>query len=893
MLQKFWSNLAVTLGKRVLPVSIMLVILTLVLGFGVTKLDFATGQDSYLNKGDQIAKDNVAYQDLFGGQIMLIMFSLDDDTSLAEFVTENDAVFDSVFDDLCGELEDDACVAEDTIKSVVTPRVTLQFAQDLLLKDYEDPTQVAALPTESIAGTALGDAIEAEEPGSPEQIARALDQDATACRLLGINNPLLDPILADVDERVECEGGGFGSEDNPLAVDQDRAKLTDPEWVDFVLRNNDGSIRKSLATFFPDENHATMIVRLTGNASIEVEGEGSDLVMQVWDDHRDELHGAEVTVTGAPALLKDLNDYLRGGLLTLGGIAVVMMALLLIFLFRARWRLLPLGTVLLATLWTFGLAGYLGIELSVVTIAGLPVLLGMGIDYAIQMHARIDEEINVDRADHPIQEAARRLGPGLVAVTIVAILAFMSLQIAEVPMIRAFGLLLSMGIFVVLLMAITIPTMTLGALEYRKPTVPDGAGATRLGVIVEKLGGLSTKFAVPFIALSSLILLMGIAVEPKLELQTDVVQWVDQDSANRKAVGRLYDELDISSELGTYVVADDMDELFSDETIQWVNDYTADQLADYPGQLARASSIVTPISYLLEVDGASDIAPTGDQARKSYEVAPDAIRAFTAVDAPDRAALNVLHVTRPGPLRNLSDLVTHTRSAYGDGGTDAPPDGVRATPSGLAVVGVGLLQNLENGRAFITYLALGLAFVFLTLRLRSAVRGALALVPLLIATGTASIAAFALSLKLSPMTAVGGPIVIAACAEFTTLILLRFVEERERGLAPQAASDVAASRTGAAFMLSALTTVVGIGVIATSSLPVLRDFGIVVALNVVVALLSALIVLPPILVWAEQRGWVTRGLVSPEVIAAATRTTDEPDPDTPDIGRAGPRPRAD
>jgi uncharacterized membrane protein YdfJ with MMPL/SSD domain len=66
-------------------------------------------------------------------------------------------------------------------------------------------------------------------------------------------------------------------------------------------------------------------------------------------------------------------------------------------------------------------------------------------------------------------------------------------------------------------------------------------------------------------------------------------------------------------------------------------------------------------------------------------------------------------------------------------------------------------------------------------------------------------------------------------------------------------------------------------VIATSSLPLLRDFGIVVGINVAIALLSALVVLPPILVWAEERGWITRGLVAPEVLAAA-RAPDEAQP---------------
>ena len=60
--------------------------------------------------------------------------------------------------------------------------------------------------------------------------------------------------------------------------------------------------------------------------------------------------------------------------------------------------------------------------------------------------------------------------------------------------------------------------------------------------------------------------------------------------------------------------------------------------------------------------------------------------------------------------------------------------------------------------------------------------------------------------------------------------------------------------------MSALTAVSGVAVIAFSSLPLLRDFGLIVAMNVAVALLSALVFLPPMLVWAEERGWVTRGL---------------------------------
>ena len=78
MMQRFWSWLAVKLGKHAGIVSVVGLVVTLVLGFGITQLEFATGQDSYLNKNDQVYKDNVAYQDLFGGQAMLTVITMDD-----------------------------------------------------------------------------------------------------------------------------------------------------------------------------------------------------------------------------------------------------------------------------------------------------------------------------------------------------------------------------------------------------------------------------------------------------------------------------------------------------------------------------------------------------------------------------------------------------------------------------------------------------------------------------------------------------------------------------------------------------------------------------------------------------------------------------------------------
>ena len=98
-----------------------------------------------------------------------------------------------------------------------------------------------------------------------------------------------------------------------------------------------------------------MITRLPGNLSIEDEGAASDAIVEITDGLQ--FDGVETITTGAPILLKGINDYLRGGMLTLGGIAVAVMIVILMLFFNVRWRLLPLAVVLIGVIWAFGLAG--------------------------------------------------------------------------------------------------------------------------------------------------------------------------------------------------------------------------------------------------------------------------------------------------------------------------------------------------------------------------------------------------------------------------------------------------------------------------------------------------------------------------------------------------------
>ena len=844
-MQKFWRWLAVYLGKNAGLVSGVTLILTAILGFGTTKLEFATGQDSYLDPNSQIAKDNVKYQNLFGGQAMVTLITLEEGEDLPQYlVGDKGAKIQDAIDKLNK--------VPNTL-AVVSPIAVARYSGEIAIGPDNGKEKTLADAAASVGGASTLDALErtkqmAEREPDPE-------------------------LKAKLEKSVELRTKDLAANQARLAaIPPSEWTMDNPEWVRFLLSGNDGKVRPAVSAFFPDDRHIQIVTRLKGNMSIEDEGSAAAAVLEATKDLT--FENADVVTTGSPVLIDEINDYLKSGMLTLGAIAMGIMVIILAVFFDVRWRLLPLLVVIIGVVWAFGLAGYVGIPLNLVTIAGLPVMLGVGIDYAIQMHARIEEEVIVDRSSHPIQETARHLGPALLVVTFDAVFAFVALRWAKAPMIRDFGLLLAVGVAVICFCSIITPLAWLGMREFKSPTKGRDFRDGVLGKAVVKLGDLPGNAAIPLAVASVLVFFGGIAVESKLEIQTDPEKWVNQSSPVLKDLLTLSDETGSSSELGVYIKADD---IFSQPAVDVVHKLTREYVGKYNTEkydriIAGGNSFVSVVADTIAVPGTVDMTPLAEQVKRSYDlaVASEDTKPIATVTVAE-GAHNIIFRTGPSNLKERSVIVNEIRDTVDGEITKLAGEGtdISATPSGLAIVGVGLLENLESGRILLTYLAILFVFLFLMVRLRSLVRAMLSLVPVLIAVGATSIVAWVAGLTLSPMTAVGGPLVVAVCTEFTSLILLRFVEERHRGFAPKEAVDITAARTGRAFMVSGMTAIAGVLVIASSPMPLLRDFGLIVGMNVAVALISALVVLPPMLVWAddEKREWVSRKLVPEEELA--------------------------
>lgn len=160
-----------------------------------------------------------------------------------------------------------------------------------------------------------------------------------------------------------------------------------------------------------------------------------------------------------------------------------------------------------------------------------------------------------------------------------------------------------------------------------------------------------------------------------------------------------------------------------------------------------------------------------------------------------------------------------------------PPERVRVVPSGLSVIGIATVDLMRNNQSTMALAAL-LVFAWLLVRLRSPRKASLVVLPVVTAVDLASLVVYLAGLQVSLLGALSSSIVIAIATDFSVLVLERYGEERQRGLAPDLAMAIASQRIGRAFTTSGLTTAGGFAVLALSNFPILSSFGLIVTLNV-------------------------------------------------------------
>ncbi len=694
--------------------------------------------------------------------------------------------------------------------------------------------------------------------------------------------------LDEVQQRAAAEAAAnevltrFEQQIIQLSIDYGQSgvpRLDDPTFVSSVVFDpaNPGQPKPRFSIFWPSADAAQILVRLKPDLSSSERSEAIDLIRDAVADPAFRLRGAEYVVSGAPVVVEGLSEELTDAILVLLIAALVVMTLTLALIFGPPARLLPLGVAVIAAAMTFGLLAAFGGSLTMASIAVLPILIGLAVDYAIQFQARFNER----RAEgsspaRAAVEAAALGGPVIATAALATAAGFLVLLLSPIPMIRGFGILLVVGVAVAFCVALTagLALLSLTGRSSAGPASRRSSPGTRVRAgRFQKVGdakravservraigrrALAVSVAAPgrVLAVGLVIAAVGWAVGTRAELISDLRELVPGDLPELQNVDELQDATGVSGEVDVAVRADDITD---PAVVAWMADFKQRVLDDagFGGQATPCVEQDTQLCpYIALSDLFGDQPPgTSDRVEGMFDLLPAYfLAAFADRDDDSTAATAVIPFgIKVMPFDEQKQLIDSIRAQIDPPGTENdPPGGVTAEVVGLPVLAADANSALDSNRYLLTVAGLAAVALALLAVYRSVRRALVPLIPIVFATGWAALGLAIVGVPLNPMSATLGALVIAIATEFSVLLAARYEEERGPGVAYGEALRRAYSRTGMAVLASGITAIAGFAVLAATDIRMLRDFGLVTVLDLGVALLGVLLVLPAALVWAE------------------------------------------
>ena len=797
-MKKLSEKLARFIERHPLWYVIIAIVITAAAVPGLTMLKTETGFSALVSEDADIAVNNARYQEQFGGESINVMFT----GQLDELVSSQNLASLAQLEQKLSE--------DDTYISINSPLDVFRLAVSEAIQEIETTRQQIAgaqekAAEEATAAAAAAGLNEAQQEAAAEQ-ARA--------EVLTRLQPQLD-----------------------LISQMGEPSLENPIFIKSVLYDEAGDINPVLKQFVPDENHLLMYITPIGNMTDSETLQATREIERLLSEGN--FSNTEVTVLSASKLVDAISVSMSSNFMILLGLSVLAMIIVLVFLFRIRWRLLSLLMVGISALWTFGLMGYLSVPLTMASMAALPILIGLGIDFSIQFHNRYQEELTRSNSvSEAIIISISRMFPVVGIALLATIIGFITLFISEVPMIRDFGLTLAIGIVFSYMMGLFLLHSIVFLVDRNKSLERLQAAAlkasSRIERVLLRLGKLAINHTLWIFIIALLFAVGGGIVDHMLPVNTDYEELMPQDNEVLKELREFREIMGAGGSIHYLVEADDV---ATPEILNWMKDFQEEMLETYP-EIITTSSIADIIT-----EAAGGIPPEA-QINIILENTPETYLKKTL--SADRKAADLSFTIRYITVEETHDLVQNVQENAN------VPEGVSISAVGSFVMGASTMDAMIGSRMTMNLICLSAIFLILLLIYRRIDYTLFSVIPVGAVIAWSSLDMYLIGIPLNPLTSIIGVIVIGICTEFMVLLMGRYNEEKNNGLLPEEAMVTAISKIGRAITTTAMTTLGGFGVLIASNFVIIREFGIATVLGVLLCLIITITVTPGIIVWYDN-----------------------------------------
>jgi hydrophobe/amphiphile efflux-3 (HAE3) family protein len=569
-----------------------------------------------------------------------------------------------------------------------------------------------------------------------------------------------------------------------------------------------------------------------------------------------ETEGISFFISGLPYINLTLQRSMKRDLQLFLPLVILIIISVLFVSFRWTWGvLIPFAVVALSVLWVLGLMAFCGVPLTVVSFI-LPVLLmAIGIADGIHVLSRYHEELRGDSDKRKaILQTMKAMKRPVILTSLTTAIGFLSLLYAYLVPQRTFGLFAAIGILIAMILSLLLIPAILRMVKALtpKPALRHGRMANVLGTIVRL--AIRHHWAV----LVGALVLSGVfaAGIPLLQIETSQRAYLGDGHPAVLSMDRLDDLFSGSNQVMIEIDSGVRDGLKDPGLL---NEMVALERFLEEHGVKKAMSLTHIVREMNQRFHADD--PEFYTIPENQSTISQLLLLFSfqggslgALSLSDFSAGEVMgfHALKTGEEQSalVKDVSGYLESHF---------EGSAAVRmAGPTRIQASMLTSIAHSQLTSLLTSIFAAGVIVILLMRSFSAGIVSMIPLLFTVlFNFGVMAFA-GKTLDIATLMISSITVGIGIDYGIHFIERYREEVSETLSRSQALIRSAQTAGTGIVYNALALALGFGIMILSTFKGVQNFGLLIAMTMVISAISAFIVIPVLLTGKREHGVVEK-----------------------------------
>jgi len=570
-----------------------------------------------------------------------------------------------------------------------------------------------------------------------------------------------------------------------------------------------------------------------------------------------------VYLAGSVVINNTAKDLLIRDMPKLLVIAIVVIVFMYYIGFRAkRSILLPLLVVCIGTLWTLGFMGLMGFPVTYMSIITPPLVITLGSSYSIHLLNQYFSERKGDSDGSRITHALYHINKTIIMAALTTAASFLSFLFSSIPYTQEFGIATSLGIIFCAILSLFFFPAVLTRLrqptEEQRKRILKGP-VTRFMIVLGRLV-FPLRYVVPFF-----LALVFVVCIFTLRNLTYGAEYASLFKAKERTIE---DNTAFGEKFGGFTFIRLNLEAPEEDENYFLNSQVLKNVGDFEDLMRKNPYVLTVQSFPSYLQMLNDIMTDDNSIPERRPLILLLSRYLRALEDTTYGREMTGQLFNEDFTRLTLTFRIHDKARnalIGDEGIRTFIDTLREeadsyfsksiTPQvwGISVVTISVLDMLKRDQFVSITISFIVIFFITAFAFRSFKYGLLSLIPLAVGIALNFIFMALLNIELNAINITFSSVVIGIGVDDSIHLLLQF--RRQRSIHSGDSRKIITEtliHTGRPILLTSVSVIAGLLVLVFSSFTPVMDFGLLVASALFTTTLSALIILPSILILVER-----------------------------------------